>query len=269
MSRPGVHGHRGARAILPENTIPAFEYAIALGVDAIEMDVHVAKDGVVVVSHDPWLGPPVCTGARGTAFIHELTFQETQLWDCGSAHLPAFPRQQKRPGTRIPSLEQVLALKDKGRFLFNIELKSVPEWQRLTPPPDEFARIVLDVISRAGAERRVMLQSFDWRVTRALATQAPSIPRLALTEDDPRDFAAIAAEARAQSCAPRYTLVTREKTQRAREAGVAVVPWTPNREAEWSRMIDAEVDAIITDDPAALIAYLKQRDLPTQPATRP
>jgi len=57
-----VHGHRGARALRPENTIPAFEYAIAAGVDVLELDMAVTRDNVVVVSHDPYLEPPICTG---------------------------------------------------------------------------------------------------------------------------------------------------------------------------------------------------------------
>src|SRR3954465_5572267 len=79
-----VHGHRGARAMRPENTIPAFEYAIAQGVDALELDMAVTKDGVVVVSHDPELRPPVCNGPVPKANIHDLTLAEVRQWDCGS-----------------------------------------------------------------------------------------------------------------------------------------------------------------------------------------
>src|SRR5215831_5429584 len=96
-----VHGHRGARAVRPENTLPAFEYAIRTGVDALELDLAVTKDNVLVVSHDPTLRPPVCTGPRDGAIIHELTLSEVRQWDCGSTKNPGFPKQEPIPGTRI------------------------------------------------------------------------------------------------------------------------------------------------------------------------
>src|SRR4051794_11094032 len=79
-----VHGHRGARAMRPENTLPAFEYAIAQGVDALELDMAVTKDGVLVVSHDPELRAPICIGPRDKVAIHSLRFDEVRQWDCGA-----------------------------------------------------------------------------------------------------------------------------------------------------------------------------------------
>src|ERR1700704_1817731 len=75
-----VHGHRGARAMRPENTIPAFEYAIAAGADVLELDMAVTKDNVIVISHDPILHAPVCTGPKAAAVIHELTLAEVKQW---------------------------------------------------------------------------------------------------------------------------------------------------------------------------------------------
>src|ERR1035438_4544539 len=141
-----VHGHRGARALRPENTLPAFEYAIAQGVDALELDMAVTKDNVIVVSHDPVLEAPVCTGPREKAVIHELTLAEVREWDCGAKQNPAFPKQQAVPGTKMPTLEEVFALAPKGKFLFNIETKSFVDKPELTPPPEEFARMVLAAI---------------------------------------------------------------------------------------------------------------------------
>src|SRR3954452_1507569 len=89
-----VHGHRGARAMRPENTLPAFEYAIAQGVDALELDMAVTKDHVIVVSHDPMLREPVCKGPRDGAIIHDLTLAEVRQWDCGGTRNPLFAKQQ-------------------------------------------------------------------------------------------------------------------------------------------------------------------------------
>src|SRR6266481_3332588 len=105
-----VHGHRGARAMYPENTIPAFNYAIDAGVDFLEMDVAVTKDNVLVVSHDPHMNPEICTGPHPGVAIHELTLRELREYDCGVLKNPHFPKQQPVPGTRVPTLDDVLNL---------------------------------------------------------------------------------------------------------------------------------------------------------------
>src|ERR1044072_4151915 len=87
-----VHGHRGARAVRPENTLPAFEYAIAHGVDYLELDLAVTRDDVLVVSHDPHLGT-VCTGPAGPDTIRQLTLNQVRRWDCGGKPNPRYPRQ--------------------------------------------------------------------------------------------------------------------------------------------------------------------------------
>jgi glycerophosphoryl diester phosphodiesterase len=253
-----VHGHRGARARRPENTIPAFEYAIAQGVDALEMDMAVTRDNVIVISHDPILEPPVCSGPRPSAVIHQLTLAEVREWDCGAVRNPHFEMQQPIPGTRIPTLDEVLGLAGRGSFDYNLETKSFPDQPEYTPPPAEFARMVLEGVTRHGLEKRVILQSFDFRTLIAMRRIAPAIRLSALTESDHRPFAAIAAEAaNAEIVSPDFRLVTKEKVDAAHRAGVQVVAWTANTPHDWDRLIDAQVDAIITDDPAALIAYLK------------
>jgi len=257
-----VHGHRGARAIRPENTLPAFEYAIAQGVDALELDMAVTRDNVVVVSHDPRLSAPVCTGPRDHAVIHELTLAEVKQWDCGAKQNPLFPKQQPVPGTRMPTLDEVFDLAPRGKFLFNIETKSFPDHPELTPPPEEFARLVLAVVRKHHLESRVVLQSFDFRTLHAMKKLAPEIRRAALWEGRPRSFVEIGKEAEAQIVSPQFRLVTPEQVKAAHAAGFEVLPWTPNAPAEWKRLVDAGVDGIITDDPAALIAFLSPRPHP-------
>jgi glycerophosphoryl diester phosphodiesterase len=257
-----VHGHRGARAMRPENTLPAFEYAIAQGVDALELDMAVTRDNVVVVSHDPRLSAPVCTGPRDHAVIHELTLAEVKQWDCGAKQNPLFPKQQPVPGTRMPTLDEVFDLAPRGKFLFNIETKSFPDHPELTPPPEEFARLVLAVVRKHHLESRVVLQSFDFRTLHAMKKLAPEIRRAALWEGRPRSFVEIGKEAEAQIVSPQFRLVTPEQVKAAHAASFEVLPWTPNAPADWKRLVDAGVDGIITDDPAALIAFLSPRPHP-------
>ncbi len=254
-----VHGHRGARAMRPENTLPAFEYAIAQGVDALELDTGITKDGVVVVSHDPILHPPVCSGPKPEAMIHELTLQEVKQWDCGLVRNPGFSTQQTVPGTKMPTLDEVLALASKGTFKFNIETKIFADHPEQAPPPAEFVWLVLAVIRQHHLESRVILQSFDFRTLHEMKKQAPEIKLSALYEGPAKSFVEIGAEAGADMVSPFYKLVTPELVEAAHRAGLQVVPWTANEPADWDRLIAAKVDAIISDNPARLIAYLHGR----------
>ncbi len=257
-----VHGHRGARARMPENTIPAFEYAIEVGVDALELDLAVTKDNVLVVSHDPVLEAPVCKGPVEKAVIRELTLAQVKEWDCGAVQNPRFHEQKTIPGTRIPTFDEVLALAPKGKFEFNVETKIFLKEPQYTPPPAEFARLLVDAIKRHKLEKRVMIQSFDFRTLVEARKMAPEIRLSALYEQGPKDFVTLSKEAaNAEIISPEYHLVTLDKVMAAHAKGLQVVPWTANTVADWDKLIRAGVDAIISDDPAALIAHLKSQGL--------
>lgn len=246
----------------PENTIPAFQYAISIGADVLELDMGVTRDGVVVVSHDPYLEPPVCSGPRGKTAIHDLTLAEVREWDCGRVRNPGFPRQTPIPGTRMPTLDEVFDLAPGNSVQFNIETKIFADHPELSPPPDEFVRLVLAIVRRHRLENRVMLLSFDFRTLHAMKKIAPEIRRVALWEGDAsRDFVSIAKEADATIVSPYYRQVTPEKVAAAHAAGLEVVPWTANAPGDWDKLVAAKVDAIVTDDPAELIGYLKARGL--------
>lgn len=257
-----VHGHRGARARRPENTLPAFQYAIAQGVDALEMDMAVTRDNVIVISHDPILEPPVCSGPAKSAVIHQLTLSEVRQWDCGAVRNPRFATQQTVPGTRMPTLDDVFQLATQGAFDYNIETKSFPDHPEYTPSPEEFSRMVLEKIRHYHLEKRIILQSFDFRTLIAMRKLAPEIRLSALIENDGRDFPAVsAAAANAEIVSPDFHLVTPGKVAAAHRLGLKVVPWTANTPADWDMLIAAKVDAIISDDPAELIAYLRTKGL--------
>src|SRR5215472_5759485 len=208
-------------------TLPAFEYAISHGVDALELDMAVTKDDVIVISHDPVLRAPVCIGPQDEATIRQLTALEVRSWDCGAIRNPKFPHQQPVPHTRMPTLDEVFALASRGRFEYNIETKSFPDKPQYTPGPEEFARLVLEKIRAHHLERRVILQSFDFRTLVAMRKLAPEIRLSALTEKDERPFAEIVREAaNAEIISPEFHLVSREKVAAAHRAGIQVVPWT-------------------------------------------
>jgi glycerophosphoryl diester phosphodiesterase len=255
-----VHGHRGARARRPENTLPAFRYAMEQGVDVLELDVAVTKDSVAVVSHDPLINATICSGPKLGIPIHTLTRKELDEYDCGAKKNPGFADQVPVPGTRIPNLDDVFSLSAGNSVQFNVETKIFADKPELTPDPETFTKMILDLVKKHGLESRVILQSFDPRTLRVMKKLDPSIRRAALFETQ-RDWKEVAAEFDATLFSPEQRLVTPDRVAQAHAVGMEVVPWTSDKPADWARLVDAGVDAIITDDPAALIAWLKTRGL--------
>ena len=255
-----VHGHRGARARRPENTIPAFRYALEQGVDVLELDVAVTKDNVPVVSHDPLLNSTICSGPKLDIPIRTLTLAQLHEYDCGAKKNPRFPDQVPVPGTRVPTLDEVFALGKGNAVQFNVETKIFADKPELTPDPDTFSRLILSSARREGMGKRIILQSFDPRTLRSMKQLDPGIPRAALFEKQ-GDWTEIAVEFEATMLSPEYHLVTPELIAKAHAAGLQVVPWTCNDPAGWQSLVAAGADAIISDDPAKLIAWLKQQGL--------
>ncbi len=171
-----LQGHRGARGLLPENTLPAFERAIELGVSTLELDVGVSKDGVVVISHDRALNPEITRDASGAyltapVLVNRLTLAELKTYDVGrinpeSAYAKRFPDQQAMDGTRMPALSTLFKRVDAlgaKKLRFNIETKISPEKHNDTVSAAVFARKLLDLVRVHDLASRVTIQSFDWR----------------------------------------------------------------------------------------------------------
>jgi len=277
-----VHGHRGARAWRPENTIPAFKFAIEHGVDVLELDLAVTKDNQLVVSHNPTLslapehpGERVCKSpeATGTTVIHALTLAQVLTYDCGSVALANFPKQVAVPGTKVATFDEVLDLAQGTSVQFNVETKSFPNHPEVTPPPAEFVALIVAAIKKHNVDpARIILQSFDWRTLTEMRKQYPAIRLSALVgqpqydalmghTDPTKDFAAIQKETGAEIISPAWEMVTPEQVAAAHKAGAQVAPWTPNTPAQWQKMADANVDAIISDDPVSLLAWLREHKL--------
>ena len=288
-----VHAHRGGRAYRPENTLASFNYGIEVGADVLELDLAVTKDNVLVVSHSPFLtqpesddphvkaalagerhcdGPPLPPGTP----IRALTLAQLKQYDCGAHTLAAFPHQVALPGTKIPTFDEVLNLARKGKFEFNVETKIFPNHPELTPSPEEFVRMINEAVVRHGLESRVILQSFDFRTLHAMWALNPKIRLSALfgasrydammgINEPDKSFAGIAKQSGAEILSPDQSLVTPEEIATAHAMGLQVAPYTVNDEAGWRRMADAKVDAIITDDPAGLLAWLRAQTPPLHP----
>jgi glycerophosphoryl diester phosphodiesterase len=200
-SRFDVQGHRGARGLLPENTLPAFERALALGVDTLELDIGVTQDGVVVIYHDRTLNADITrdeTGsfltARGPA-ISSLTFAQLQRYDVGriapaSAYAKTFSKQTARDGTRVPRLVDLFEMVKNTKIVptpqvvrFNIETKLSPLAPNETVSPEIMTRALVAEIDRANLRSRVSIQSFDWRTLQLVQQTAPGIETVYLTNE--------------------------------------------------------------------------------------
>lgn len=266
-----LQGHRGTRGLRPENTLPAFAKALEIGVDTLELDTNVTRDGVVVVMHDRRLNPDVARGPDGEwvtppgPAIHQLTYAELSRYDVGrlrpgTAYAKEFPDQVSVDGTRAPRLADVFALvRQKGdrKVRFNIETKISPQAPDESPPPEEFARRLVEEIRAAGMQDRAMIESFDWRTLAVVQRIAPGIPTVYLTY---RMEGAVARvnEAGGKIWSPFYKDVDESKVREAHALGIQVVVWTVNEPAEMKRMVQMGVDGLITDRPDVFHAELKR-----------
>ena len=270
--RLGIQGHRGARALFPENTLEGFLAARALGVEAFELDVGMTADGVVVVSHDPALNPDITRDAAGAwasepgPLIRSLTTQALAGYDVGrirpgSTTSLRFPDQAPHDGARIPTLEAVLAGVPDARF--TIEVKTDPAHPDWTAPPDVLTDATLAVVDAAGAAGRVIVQSFDWRVPRHVRRNRPELALAWLTRAETvRDAAlwwdGVIAGASVPVCVaaeggpiwtPDHADLTEAQIREAHALGLLVLPWTVNVRADMVRLIGWGVDGLISDRP--------------------
>ena len=255
-----LQGHRGARGLLPENTLVAFERALELGVDTFELDLGLSADGVLVVHHDTHLSPHLARDGEGTWIsepiaLNAQTFTQLRAYDVGrlrpgSAYAQRFPEQQAVDGQRIPALAEVFALSPTARF--NIEIKLDPSRPEATASPEAFVEAVRQAVSEAAVADRVTVQSFDWRPLRALAGE---LSTACLSEDEGQDEEAVRAllgEVVATGCqtwSPQHSLLSGARVAAAHALGLRVVPWTVNEPARGEELRSWGVDGLITDYP--------------------
>lgn len=294
-----LQGHRGARGLAPENTMAAFSVALTTGVDTLELDIAVTADGVVVISHDPWLNPAITRDAGGQWLagprgprIRSLSFTELQAYDVGrinpsSAYAGQFGSQQASDGQRIPTLaalfERVLAGGAAG-IRFNIETKLNPISPDDSASPEDMTRALLKVVRDSGMTQRVTVQSFDWRSLRLVQQLEPGMPTACLSAQsatgntlrDSRwtaglkmeDYAGVPQLVKAAGCSiwsPNAAALTLDLLRQAHALGLKVLPWTVNAPEDMQRLLHWQVDGIITDYPDRLRAVMQQRGMALPP----
>ncbi len=290
-----VQGHRGARGLAPENTLAGFERALAIGVDALELDVGLTWDRVVVISHDLLLNPDVTRidgrwlDAPGPS-LRSLNFGDLQKYDVGrirpgSRYAGRFPHQTPADGERVPALRDLFDLvRRTGNHTvrFSIEAKIDPTKPETTYGPEEFATAILSIVEEAKMTDRVIIQSFDWRVLLIVEEKAPNIVTAYLSaqqswldniqagEPGPSPWTAgldiddydgsvprLVKAAGGDIWSPFYRDVDAVSIETAHKAGLKVIVWTANKPDDMKSLILMGVDGIITDYPDRLNRVLK------------
>ncbi|MEE9284923.1 MAG: glycerophosphodiester phosphodiesterase family protein [Dehalococcoidia bacterium] len=237
--RVRVVGHRGAPALAPENTLASFAKALEMGVDFVEVDVHLSRDGALVVIHDHTLDRT--TDGRG--LVGQRSLEEIKRLDAGSWF------DRRFAGERIPTLDEVLELVG-GRCAVAVEIKNGPIFY------EGIEGAVLASLERHGALGRAMVMSFDHPTALRFKELAPESHTGVLFAGTPVVPVALAKEARADMLMPLWTSVSAEMVASAHQAGLGVVPWPVDEPAAMEQMIAAGVDAIATNHPDRLRAML-------------
>jgi len=295
-----VHGHRGARGLRPENSLPAFAIALSIGVDALELDIGITADQKVVIIHDRLLNPALVRDASGhrypdsTTRIADLNLATLQTLDCGrldpdSEYARDWPRQDAVDGARIPELRELVELvrqAENATVLYNIEIKTSPLAPWESWPMEAYVDRLLEEIYRLDINRRCTLQSFDWCALQRAQHLAPAIPTGYLSVQQPWfnsveavttngspwlagleksttiDLPEWVLQAGGNYWAPYFGDLTGELMDRTRAKGLKIAVWSVNRKADQQKMLDLGVNIIITDYPDRLRHLLHYNGLP-------
>lgn len=272
-----LQGHRGARGLKPENTIPAFEEALKWEMKTLELDTVLTKDKQLIVHHDTELNPVICKNPDGTSVkrepISNFTVEELKQLDCGSLQNPAFPEQKIVPGTKLSTLQEFFQFikdhekknKNSKKVFFNIETKFPPKYDSVYI--EEFASIMVAEIEKAGMVDRSTVQSFTIEVLPFVKRKNPKLQTSALFA--PTIFQGIrvylgigtglkneiiekAENVKADIISPYFIYVDKEFVAKAHSKNIKVIPWTVNETKEMERLKRCGVDGMISDYPDRL-----------------
>lgn len=242
-ARLGIVSHRGAAAIAPENTLAAFQAAIAQGVDFVETDVQLTADGVPVLMHDPTLDRTT----NGSGPISARNYEQVRALDAGSWFGAEFI------GERVPTLEEFIELLQPAPTRAFIELKG--EWNA------EHVASVMRLLRDRQLVNRVVLESFEVANLEMVQELAPEFARMLLTRELSNEVLSTAVELQASAIGAREGLFAEDPgfVSEIRRAGMGAVVYTLNTDEQWRSAAEMGMDFVITDDPVSLAEW---RSLP-------
>ncbi len=278
-----IQGHRGARGLRPENTIPAFLMALDSGVTTVELDVAITKDKQVVVSHEPWMSAEICLDPNGNEIlkqdemkhnIYQMTYNDVKQYDCGSKGNQRFPEQQKMRIFKPLLTDVIIAVENHIKNFstyevdYNIEIKSSPQSDnKFHPSPEEYSELVFSLVDQYIPLDRLVIQSFDFRVLKYWHKNHPEVRLAALIENKkPVDQNLSALGFIPSIYSPDFKLLTNEsvnylhtkivtqpeltdKKSHTTSHKLRVVPWTVNEIDDMLILKGMGVDGFITDYP--------------------
>jgi glycerophosphoryl diester phosphodiesterase len=281
-----LHGHRGARGIAPENTLVGFREAIRLGVDWIEIDIGMSREGVLIVHHDRALNTSIAR--KGGSWIEtpiplfELDAREIRSFDVGrikpgSGYANRYPYQKPVDGTAIPTLADMLEMPEMQahpEISLNIEIKTSPLAPNETAAPERIVKALVALLDTYGYRKRARIQSFDWRNLKHLRDFAPDLPLSFLTAELPDldnlqraqpapspwlgganleafggSVPRLISHMGGKYWAPFYRDISSGDVVTAHGEGLKVIVWTVNDADDMHTALMMGVDGIITDYP--------------------
>ena len=295
LSKPNhikIYGHRGARGVLPENTLDSFQYLFDNDIKAYETDILISKDLVPVITHDFRLSPSMTKDSEGNWLededikIIDLTYDQISKFEVGSLNKLTkygrrFLNQKKLPNQKIPKLNQLLDLttqNNNSNLIINLEIKSTPVQENLTPSPEMLAKIVLDEVNKSSLIDKIIYSSFDWRVLREIKNYNSEIPRAYLTQDQRNiydqspwmdftplhnnvDLPKLIKAHGGKAWHPYHKNINEKNIKIAQSENLPVNVWTVNKEKDMLRMIDYGVDGIMTDYPVQLKELCEKKNI--------
>jgi len=258
-------GHRGTRGLMPENTIPSMTKAIQLGADMVEMDIHITRDGKIVVYHDESFDPAYTLMPDGSEInkaerkkytFYQMNYADIRPFIIGKKVNAAYPKQQQLPtytpllGELIDSVDHFTKVNHLKSVYYLVEIKSNEKTDGFDQPaPDEYIDKVMKVLNPKKLGDRLIIQSFDMRPLQVLHKKHPNIALGFLTDDKNATMADNLSKLGFNPAFynPYKGLVTPEMIDKCHKAGMLIMPWTVNDTAEMKKIKALGVDGIITD----------------------
>jgi len=271
-----LQGHRGARGLFPENTIPAFQCAIEHKMTTLELDTNLTKDGNLIVYHDSFINADLCLDpkrnpAQSTRIL-DMTLEDLKKLDCGSIINEEFPEQRQVPGTKLITLSEFFHFvkqyeadhPDIPKLRFNIETKfeSAPDQEYL----EKFAMVMVELIEEADVVDRTTVQSFVLEVLPLIKKRNPALKTSALFQPSyvqgflmmmglnsiRNEIIEKTEKAGADIISPYHLYANRFFIQTCHEKNIRVIPWTVNEKKKIVTLLNNGVDGIISDYPDQL-----------------
>jgi glycerophosphoryl diester phosphodiesterase len=251
-------GHRGCRGLMPENSIEAFLHALSFPIQTLELDLVLTKDGVVLVSHEPWFSDEICDCEKlENNNIFNMTYAEVKTIDCGIKLNPRFPEQQKIPTHKPSLIDVVTAVKEycskENRPMpkFNIELKSDTAWDvKYIPSTTVFVERVNQTIGYLGIVELSTIQSFDPRILNEFMLINSQLRYAFLSDEAGDPLKQMSVLNRLPHIySPNYLLIDAKMIKQLQKMKLEIITWTVNDLEAMRKLIDMGVNGIITDYP--------------------